>query len=613
MPQPGALFQSHPEKVMNLLGEIESGRLAVPDFQRSFIWPARNTARLLGSIMARYPAGAILTWRPGQHALGHRAVEGAPTVEQIGLPERLILDGQQRLTSLYRALHASGESRFTVALENFIDRDTFAARDVEAIDWETAVVAHEPNAKQRRAKANGELPLYETEDWQIENWQFPIDHLAEPSGFDKWMAKLVKALPAGMDKELCQERMWQVRDSYLVQLQQYEFPVITLLPTAGLSAVCRIFETLNTNAVKLGAFAILTARFYPDGIDLRARWKEAKKKHALLRDPGEDKDVYGYAVDPYTVLQIISARRHGSPQQKVVTSDLTADDVKADWEAAVDALAAVINHLRGDCGVIHRDLLPYSMLLVPLTVGWLEREGLAGPEKAAALRKLERYFWASSFTTNFDQGGASQAEKDCRELAGWIRSESRDGEPVMPEAVGKLTISAQTLLTATVRKKALLRATMALGASAGSKDFHTGERLQASTYVQRKYDSHHLVPKKCLSGSGPTIDPGGHSSELILNRALIDSSTNRRIGAKKPSTYVAEIFDEDVDAGAILASHLIDVDALRADDFDVFIRSRLSLLIDAIESATEKTVTPLPADAAVSGVDADSDADDDGL
>src|SRR5690349_10270952 len=142
MPPPGPLFQSHPESIADLIAEIDKGKLAVPDFQRSFIWPARHTARLLGCVMARYPAGAILTWRPGRRSLGHRPVEGAPDIpEHDGYPERLILDGQQRLTSLYRALHGSGEARYTLALERFVDRESLKALDADAIDWDRAVIA----------------------------------------------------------------------------------------------------------------------------------------------------------------------------------------------------------------------------------------------------------------------------------------------------------------------------------------------------------------------------------------------------------------------------------------------------------------------------------------
>jgi hypothetical protein len=366
---------------------------------------------------------------------------------------------------------------------------------------------------------------------------------------------------------------------------------------------------LNSSGVRLGVYEILTARFFPDGIDLRRLWREAKEKYAVLRNPAIDKDADGFAIDPYAVLQVISARKHNSPQQKTVSQNLKASEVAELWDSAVDALRAVVEHLRDANGVIHRDLLPYQMLLIPMAGAWMERESLAGPQQAAALTKLEQYFWASAFTTNFDQGGASQAEKDYRDLISWMhgKKDTDTGEPIQPEAIGTLEIAAQVLLTATIRKKALLRAMMALTAKAGARDFHNGQPLTPQTYLSHKYDSHHIFPKKRLTDTNPEtrIDPSGHSPELILNRALIDSGTNRRIGAKKPSVYIHDIEEEGVDVTSVLRSHLIDVNDLTENDYDGFIRSRLSALIDQIQAATGKTVTPLPDDAAVSGEQAD--------
>src|SRR5581483_9398582 len=243
----------------------------------------------------------------------------------------------------------------------------------------------------------------------------------------------------------------------------------------------------------------------------------------------------------------------------------------------------------------------YQMLLVPLAGGWLERATLPGPQQGAALEKLEKYFWASSFTTNFDQGGASQAEKDYRDLLGWLNNKKNEdtGADILPEAVGDLEIAAQVLLTATIRKKALLRAVMALTAKAGARDFHNGQPLTPQTYLSRKYDSHHVFPKKRLTdtNSETGIDAAGHSPELILNRALIDSGTNRRIGAKKPSAYIADIEEEGVDIDSVLQSHLIDVADLQSNDYGAFVSARLSAIVEQIQVVTGKTVTPLPPDA----------------
>jgi hypothetical protein len=410
------------------------------------------------------------------------------------------------------------------------------------------------------------------------------------------MVPLVDAGADDEDRQRRRETLRAIRDTYLAQLRQYRFPVITLTNDASLAAVCTVFEQLNTNQVRLGPFEILTAKFYKNDVSLRLLWDEARVTHAVFRDPAEENDHSGFSIDPYLLLQIITLETYGSPQRKAVLGRLTARDVQEKWDRVAIALRRVIEHLRDSCGVIHRDLLPYQMLLVPMTGAWLLRDSMPGPAKGRALEKINQYFWSSAFTTNFDQGGASQAERDYRDLKAWLNDERRDGVDVIPEAVSEtLRISADTLLTATVAKKALLKGVMALTVREGAKDFHLNEPLTQTSYVDSKVNSHHLYPKGTLDNADPArhIPSEGHSSELILNRALIDADTNRRIGANKPSVYVAEMRDVGMDVETLLASHLIDAEALEADDYGAFLRARLTRLIEAVESATGKDVLPL--------------------
>jgi hypothetical protein len=596
------MFKTNPEEVQHLLSEIDRGALALPDFQRDFIWEAKNTARLLGSLLARYPAGALLTWSPGSHPLKERPFAGAPELQEAS--NRLVLDGQQRLTALYRSIYGKGDERFFLEVSQFMDPATFQLRDQVDVVWEKAIYSWEPTKHDRKAIADGKTPEVDTDGWQIRTWRFPLQALkAKKLGqFDDWIDLVVDALPEGKDARICRLSLRQVRDDYLSQLLGYEFPVITLSESASLRAVCQVFENLNTNAIRLGVFEILTAKFYPDEVDLRALWTKAKEDHAVLRDVEEDKDPEGFNIDPYLVLQAITLRMYRSPQQRAVLEKLTAEDVKTQWDQTTLALKRVVEHLRDNCGVIHRDLLPYQMLLVPLTAAWMERDqNIKSRAKAKALEKLMRYFWSSVFTQNFDQGGASQAEKDYGELIKWLHEETDHSTklPVLPEAVtDALPISADTLLSATVRKTALMRATMALTVAAGAKDFHTGQRLTPSLYVQQKVNSHHLYPKARLADadSKTGIDAGGFSSELILNRALIDAQTNRRIGAKRPEGYVEEIRDEGTDVDDIFESHLIDVKSLEGADYPTFLQSRLSLVAAEIEALTGKAVLPLSED-----------------
>ena len=114
------VFEANPKQVAFLVQKIHEMELALPDFQRDFVWEPRRTAELLRTIMSRYPAGSLLFWRLGGENAGFaaREIEGAPQL--IRKPQELILDGQQRLTALYQALTRSGDEHYYVSLAHLI-------------------------------------------------------------------------------------------------------------------------------------------------------------------------------------------------------------------------------------------------------------------------------------------------------------------------------------------------------------------------------------------------------------------------------------------------------------------------------------------------------------
>jgi hypothetical protein len=576
----GAIFKAYPEAIADLVGEIYRSRLAIPNFQRDFVWEPDNTLKLLTSILGRFPAGTLLFWHAPPDSLDPREFAGAPTLVKDQL-QRLVLDGQQRLTALYRVLTGVTDERYFVDLGQLVDRTSLQTVDGGAINWDTALTFEEPSAVQKR---KNETPEWEDPAWQFHAWKFPLHQLQR---FDYWLADFLKTLPSGQ-VDATQQALWAVRDKHLNQLLQYHFPVITLNENTTLSAVCRVFETLNSTGEELGPFELLTARFMPRGVNLRALLDQSMNDHPVVFKKDD------FDVDRYSVLQAVCLRAIGSAQRSSIMDDLSADHVKKHWGGVVDGMEAAIELLRDDCGVLIKEWLPYTMVLIPIAAVWDMVEPLSGTDKAKAREKITKYFWSSVFTTNYDQGANSQAQADYHALRDWLSSDN--AKP--PEAVGELPISAESLFTATVKRKALYRGLMALTLSQGAKDFHTAQKLTPARIRDDKIDAHHVFPRKCFDEG---VDVQGLSPELILNRALIDASTNRRIGKRRPSIYLAEIEEELTAARLkeILDSHLIDQDPMRSDSYRDYITERLALVVDAIERLTGKTISKLEEPAAV--------------
>ncbi|MBM9837350.1 DUF262 domain-containing protein [Rhodococcus hoagii] len=558
------VFESNPKLITNLIQRIHDRDVALPDFQRDFVWDSRATMELLRSVMSRFPAGTLLFWKqnPEGLAFAAREFDGAPKLDGRA-PDELVLDGQQRLTSLYRALTGCTEEKYFARLTEFIGPGG-SVLEVHEINFDRALVCHE---------ITGNLKFDPTSrDFQFENHLFPLEEISQ---FDEWLDDYARRNESDENPESqIKRQMRALRDSYLVPLRSYGFPVVTLPATTPLEAVCNIFETLNRTGKPLGAFDLVTARLFPKGIRMRDLWDEAVQSYPLFED---------YGIEPYSLLQAVSLRARNSAQRADVLTKITADDINKHWQAVVTGTADVLDMLRTEHGVIARRWLPYSMLLVPMAAVWHEINALKPLERSGSLDRLSRYFWCTTFMTNFDQGANSQAGADYVKLKDWLHN----NDAPAPEAVESFQIADSTILRANVRRKALHSGIMALTSKAGAKDFHSAQKISPQRAIDRRIDSHHIFPKAFLNDT--------KLSELILNRALIDSETNKIIGKKAPSSYfqnISAVHDEDK-VVPVLESHAIDASpssGILNDNYDLFLRQRLSAIVELIEDATKSNV-----------------------
>jgi len=410
-----------------------------------------------------------------------------------------------------------------------------------------------------------------TQQYQFENSVFP---LAELNGFEAWLDKFARAVAVDdADEERIKSRFRAVREQFLRPLSNSGLPVVRLEATTPLEAVCNIFETLNNTGKPLGAFDLLTARLFPKGIRLRDLWDDAMDKYPSLKS---------FDVDRYSVLQALSLMANNSAQRNSVLKEITADHVRNYWDTLIAAFADVIEEF-AQYGVIVRRFLPYSMLLVTCSAVWPRINALKPLEKGQARDRLSQYFWCTIFQSNFDQGANSQAGADYLKIKDWVI----DGEGPKPEAIQDFYLTESLIMNAGVRRKALHAGVMALTVDAGARDFYNGQKISASRINEGKIDSHHIFPKAYLKSP---------NSELILNRALIDSETNKIIGKNPPSVYLKameSVYDPDRIAN-VFASHAIDFDStggMRNDDYDAFLRQRLSAVVALIEIVTGQDVT----------------------
>jgi restriction endonuclease Mrr len=538
-------FHTIPRPMLQLLAELDSGQLALPDFQRTFVWAPDETRELLVSMIRSFPAGNLLFLQGGDASFKARAAEGAPPM--TGRPSHLVLDGQQRLTSLYQAIYGVGDSRF------FLDLGALLA----GADVDQAVKVF---------SAERAAPLKDIEA-QARSLLMPLTAV-RGFGAARWRDDVVPRRDDG-DRERVRELLRDVEYACIDPLVKYAFPVTILPEATPLEAVCTIFETLNRTGRPLTPFELVSARAFAGGHSLYDLWNSALERHPILGD---------FDVKPYYLLQCIALRLGVSCKRRFVIS-LPADDIARGWDSAVTSMAAVLTLLRDECGVLTSKWLPYEPMLIPLATVWNEVEATAGPAHGAMRSKLKRWFWCASFTGEYESSSATLAERDAPVLKSWLAGGDE------PQAVRAFEWDPERWRTVTARQQGLYRATIALTLLQRPRDFHTGAPLTPELIEAGKVDDHHLFPRAYLRsvGKGDTVDS-------VLNHCLIDRATNIRIATQAPSAYLAEmraelgpILDE------VLRSHRLPTgrtSPLATDGFEAFLEWREQALDEALAAVT---------------------------
>ena len=590
----GASFDSTKTPLQELLTRARAGQLQLPDFQRGWVWDDDHIKSLLASVSVSFPIGAVMLLQTGGEHIRFKPRPLAGAHEALHAePETLVLDGQQRLTSLYQALMGTSAVETKDAKGKPIRRwyylDMKQGIDPEA-DQEDAVLSV-PEDRQVRAfggkitldmttpaheYAAGFFPvnrIFDSAEWRqaySEHWNFDADRMRS---FNEFESDVIK------------------------RFEQYQVPVIELKKETPKEAVCLVFERVNTGGVALTVFELLTASFAADDFQLRDDWNERetrlKQRYPVLH--GLQSDDFLQTIS----LLVTRARRHaalsgGTPTDRAPGISCKRRDILrlevTDWQVWADRVEegfdAAARFLYGQNIFKARDL-PYRTQLVPLAA-LLTDLGQTGKTEGAR-RKIARWFWCGVLGELYGGAIESRFARDLPEVAALVR-----GEAVEPTTITESSFQAGRLLTLRTRNSAAYKGLYALLMHDGCSDFRTGEPIAAQTVFDDEIDIHHIFPKRWCEKA--EIEPGTYNS--IINRTAISARTNRQIGGRAPSKYLPALERAaDIDPARmdeILASHRIAPDHMRTDRFWDFYAARAEALLQRIEVATGKTIAREP-------------------
>lgn len=600
-------FQTNPIDLEQLLKECDRGLIQLPDFQRSWVWDEDRIKSLIASISRAFPVGALMSLDTGGPVnFKPRPVEGAPADARQITPQSLLLDGQQRMTSLYQVT-LRGKVVETVTPKNKRVKRWFYIDIAKAIDptidREEAVIGV-PEDRIERSAFGREVALdLSTPEREYAELMYPVSQVFD---WDAWQDGFNDHWSGDAHKEI-REHFRTFKKEVLENFKMYRVPVIALDRATSKEAVCVVFEKVNTGGKPLDAFELVTAMYAADGHELRKDWygdDAVKGRHRRFADtlrPADSDAGILAGVGNTDFLQAISLfhtrdRRRAAEAEGKKGKELPAVSgnrqallnlplsAYIQYEAQVErgfTQAAKFLHMLHIYRIFD---LPYQSQIVPLAA-ILADIGDAW-EHEANRAKLVQWYWNGVFGELYGSAVESRIARDFMEVPGWLQG---GGEP---STVSETIFRADRLKTMRMRLSAAYKGVNVLLMMEGAQDFRSGQKFDHTVFFGENVDIHHIFPQDWCKTRG--IKPAVFDS--IINKTPLSYRTNRIIGGVAPSQYLGKLEQGNSSTPPIAAdkldnylnSHLIDPSLLRADAFDAFMEDRQKRLLSLIEQAMGK-------------------------
>ena len=584
-------FDSKKTNLYEILKNIEMGKIQLPDFQRGWVWDDNRIKGILASVAKSFPIGAVMLLETGNESVRFKTkvVEGAPSANG-NKPELLILDGQQRLTSLYQAIMSNKvvKTRNTKGYEikRWYYIDMQKALD-PGTDLEEAIFSINENKIITENIGRDVVLDLTTQEKEFENLMYPVSLVDEyetwfPSFFEYWE----------YDKERI--KFWnEFHKKIILGFNNYSLPVIQMTKENPKEAVCQVFEKVNTGGVSLSVFVLFTATFASEEFDLKEDWANIKsqfKPYKVLDKTSEIDFIqavtlvstYRKKVDQDSLglkdnIPAVSAKR-----KEMLNLELT-DYLKYKDQVAEGLIKAskilVENH------IFHSRDVPYTTQLVPMSaiLSQLGKE----IENVGNKNKLMQWFWCGVFGELYGSANETRYALDIVQVVDWIKK----GGPE-PKTIYDANFIPSRLNTLRTRNSAAYKGIYAILMDDNTRDWLSGTKIDFSTYFSESIDIHHIFPVAWCEKKENAISRSDYDS--IINKTPLSGRTNRIVSGDAPSKYLDRVKKNvgvsDEDFIEILQSHVVNPAFMYQDDFYGFFNDRKERILDKIEKAMGKTI-----------------------
>jgi len=530
------ILQPKPDskKYTDLISEIEKGQIKIPKFQRNFVWSLDKTAKLLDSILKGYPIGTFILWETNERLNDIKNIGNLelPVIPD-GVKVQYVLDGQQRITSLYAAflgaqIQKEGEKKITNYGDIFVDLEG-----------------------------------------DIENNDDQIVHHEKPENAHISLHKILNFKYSEIKKEYSDEYMDKIQECKET-FSSYDFSTI-VLRKEDIDSAIEVFTRINTGGQTLTLFEIMSAKTY----DEEQNFDMEDKFQKLMEELTERK--YN-SISSSVILNILSLILSKNKECKRKTIlQLEKQKIIDNWDDVISALKESIDYFRSVYRIPVSAILPYDSLLVPFAYFfYFQKEKPRGNQ----IKYLEEFFWRVSLSFRYSSSAESKLAQDIKRIDEILK----DHRPNYDDVKIYLNSPNDLIDFGFSAGSSYCKAILCLLAYHEPKDFQNNGRVildNSWLKVANSRNYHHFFPKAYLKKNNVA------NENSVVNISLVSADLNKRkIKAKAPSIYIQDFLDENDELPTTLKSHLISdlYDfGIKSDDYLVFLEKRANVILKELE------------------------------
>lgn len=536
-PDKGTRMIGHPLKVRELLDEIARGEVLLPEIQRAYVWKGPQVAKLIDSLYHEYPSGQVLLW----DTINLPITKNLDGVEKPSLPSagrpKIVLDGQQRLTSLYKALGTVPESDGQIDVWFNVDTEHFQLY-LKRLESDPKWVS----VREVVTGGKGELEL---------------------------LQRIVAAGGPGLGDPKSQEYLNRLQR--LRKIGEYKFP-IEIFKSDDYEEVTELFVRINSAGTRLRAAELVLAQ-------LALRLPGAIVE--MFDDAMEAYAGVGYELDTRFLTRALIAVGTGQSRFRYLTEfwKKPATEVHSIWSRTRKGIDSAVNFVRHNARFESSEWLPSLNALIPLAA-YFEKHPAITPNVEVGLL---RWFYVAQLRGRYSGSGETAMDEDLKAIA--------SGNPIAQLMKNVVPLGTSLVVTADEFDDAgwrnpLFPLTYAAARKAGAKDWFTGVGLARDVVGDdHEIQVHHVFPKALLEKAGvPRKD-----RDEIANLAFLTALPNRKISCRPPVEYLAEIGDKHPQR---LEAQRVPMDRTlwRMERFQEFLAARRESLARAINELIEMPV-----------------------